>query len=77
MAQSHKNTIIIGIHSTGLVLVQKMFFRNTARRIHSLRETTDAHGSRARTELVLLGARGRGGERTGAFGLVRFYENIS
>lgn len=48
----------------------KDVFRNTARRIHSLRETTDAHGSRARTELVLLGTRGRGEGWTGAFGSV-------
>lgn len=45
----------------------KDVFRNTTRRDVSLDKTTNARGSRARTELVLQG-RARGDGWTGAFG---------
>lgn len=77
MAQSHTGTIIIWIHSTGLVLVQKMFFVTQHGETLSPCETTDAHGGRARTELVLLGTRAGSRGEGGRVRLVRFYENIS
>lgn len=75
MAQSHTSTIIIGIHSTGLVLVQKMFFV-TQRGEYTLsarQPTRTAAGHELNWFCWGRGVAGRGGRVR----LVRFYENIS